>query len=157
MSVAEKLERLARIVPGVGGYLDKEQSRKTDETIRLRLIEDLEALERKVESQQQRLTEAHALEGLAALGKLTAKFDKIAGQVRYASRGYRGFFDNYKLTQEKLEQLCDFDLGLFEMVEALRLEVDKLGAGPEAIGSVDAALDRFEAKFAERSAILVAE
>ena len=157
MSVAEKLERLAHRIPGVAGYLDKEKSRATDATVRTRLVEELEGCKRKVEAEQRRLTEARALDGLADLGRLTAKLDKIANQVRYASRGYRGFFDNYKLTQEKLDQLYDFDLGLFDEAEALLLEVEKLSATREAVGTIDAALDRFEATFSQRSKILVAE
>jgi hypothetical protein len=164
MSVAEKLEKLARLVPGVTGYQDKEKARATDQTVRLRLTEAIEGLKREVEAEERRLTEAHALDSLAGLGRLTAKLDKLANQVRYASRGYRGFFDTWKLTQAKLEKLYDFDLGLFHEVDSLRSEVSKLRVAQNeeavyaaAIGAVDQALDRFEAAFARRSEILIAE
>jgi hypothetical protein len=164
MSVAEKLEKLARLVPGVAGYQDKEKARATDQTVRLRLTEAIEGLKREVEAEQRRLTEAHALDCLAGLGRITAKLDKLADQVRYAIRGYRGFFDTSKLTQAKLDKLYDFDLGLFRDVDSLRSEVGRLRAAQNeeaayaaAIGAVDEALDRFEAAFAGRSDILTAE
>ena len=157
MSVAEKLQELARRIPGVAGYLDKEKSRATDHAIRMCLAEALEGLKRTVEAEQQRLTEAHALDGLDELGRLTSKLDKVSNEVRYANRGYRGFFDNYKLTQEKLDQLYDFDLNMLNEVEAIRLALEKLSTVSEAVGSMDAALDRFEVVFSRRTKVLLSE
>ena len=37
MNLADKLDQLARIIPGLSGYLDREACRDTDKTIRLRL------------------------------------------------------------------------------------------------------------------------
>jgi len=157
MSAAEKLEQLARRIPGVAGYLDKEKSRATDHALRMSLVEALDGLKHTVEAEQQRLTELHALDDLGDLGRLSAKLDKISNEVRYASRGYRGFFDNYKLTQEKLDQLYDFDLNLLNEVEAIRLGLEKLSTAHEAVGVMDAALDRFEVIFSRRTAVLLAE
>ena len=56
MSFSRKLERLARIVPGVAGYQDKETSRDTDKTIRLRLASELEQVKRGLEGDKRRLT-----------------------------------------------------------------------------------------------------
>ncbi len=44
MSLSEKVVRLARMVPGVSGYQDKESSRDTDKNIRLRVATELEQL-----------------------------------------------------------------------------------------------------------------
>ena len=85
-----------------------------------------EAIKRDVEAEQRRLTEAHALQRLAELGRLTSKLDKVINQVTYASRGYRGFFDTYKLTQAKLDKLYEFDLGLFAAVDSARAEIETL-------------------------------
>ncbi len=49
MSLSEKVERLARMVPGVSGYQDKESSRDTDKSIRLRVATELEQLKRNLE------------------------------------------------------------------------------------------------------------
>jgi hypothetical protein len=164
MTIAQKLERLARLVPGVAGYQDAEKARATDKTVRLRLTAAIEELEREVETEQRRLSEAHALDRLAGLGRLSAKLGKLANQVRYASRGYRGFFDTYKLTQAKLDKLYDFDLGIFSEVDSLRSEVSRLRAAQSgeaayasAIDAIDQALDRFEVAFARRAEMLIAE
>jgi len=164
MSVAEKLEKIARLVPGVAGYQDKEKSRVTDKTVRARLCERLADLKRAVEAEQRRLTEAKALDQLGSLGRLSAKLDKLTNEVRFASRGYRGFFDTYKLTQEKLERLYDFDLKLFDEVARLQGQVEILQSGrgdpaafSAAVQALDGGLDAFEATLSGRSEILLAQ
>jgi hypothetical protein len=164
VSVAQKLEQLARLVPGVVGYQDKEKARATDKTVRMRLTAVIEELAHQVEAEQRRLTETHALERLAGLGRLGSRLDKLANQLRYARRGYRGFFDTYKLTNAKLEKLYDFDVSLFSEIDSLSSEVSKLNAPhsddaayTSAIGAVDRALDRFELALARRSEILTTE
>lgn len=41
MGLAEKLERLIRIVPGVRGYQDNESARQTDKAVRMKLASEL--------------------------------------------------------------------------------------------------------------------
>src|SRR5574341_1590578 len=105
MSVAEKLERLARWVPGIAGYQDRESARETDKTLRVQLAGELADARSAVEAVKRTLVEAKRLEGLASLDRLSAKLQKIENLVRYASRGYRGWFDEYKVTDRKSTRL----------------------------------------------------
>ncbi|MFQ5667966.1 MAG: hypothetical protein ACE5I7_16245 [Candidatus Binatia bacterium] len=163
MRVAEKLEQLMRHVPGVAGYQDQETSRETDKAVRLRLSAALDEIRREIEIEQRQLTERHVLDRLAVLGRLSAKLAALASRVKYASRGYRGLFDTYKLTQETLDQLYTFDMGLFAAVEQLRTKMRAVrtttgnaASCSQAIDAFDRALDEFETAFARRSNILVA-
>ena len=44
VTVASQLERLARFVPGVAGYQDRENARATDKELRMRLVQELRRL-----------------------------------------------------------------------------------------------------------------
>mgnify|MGYP001588169666 CR=1 FL=1 len=161
MSFAQKLERLTRIVPGVAGYQDKETSRDTDKTIRLRLVTELEQIKRDLEEDKKQLMEKRNLSLLPALDRVASKLDKLGNLVKYAGRGYRGFFDTYKLDQKKLDQLYTFDLGLLDGVEAIKTQAKQVHEShgdtvvlKKTIDDMDRFLDQLEKIFSTRQDIL---
>ncbi|MFZ5876251.1 MAG: hypothetical protein ACOYXU_07560 [Nitrospirota bacterium] len=161
MSVAEKLERLARWVPGIAGYQDRESARETDKTLRLQLAGVLAEARLGVEEVKRALVDAKRLDGLAALDRLSSKLDKCENLTRYAGRGYRGWFDQYKVTRATLEQLYAYDLSLVEYVERVRRQVQALQRGgrgadelTSAIDAVERALDHFAQQLDRRSDLM---
>jgi hypothetical protein len=163
MSLSEKVERLARMVPGVSGYQDKESSRDTDKNIRLRVATELEQLKRDLEHDKRRLMERKDLSHLPALDRVASQLDKLANTVRYASRGYSGVFDSNKLDVKKLDQLCTFDLQLMDEMAMLKTQAkqahDSHGdetALKQAIEDLSHALDEFEKTFSTRQDVLMA-
>ncbi|MFQ5896896.1 MAG: hypothetical protein ACE5JN_01430 [Candidatus Methylomirabilia bacterium] len=164
MSLAQKLERLARIVPGVAGYQDRGRSRDTDKAIRLRLTTELGQVKRDLEEDKRRLMEKKDLSLLPALDRVAAKLDKLGNTIKYASRGYRGLFDTYKLDQKKLDELYTFDLGLFEELGSVKSQAKRVRDShpnsetvKNATEELDRALDSFENTFSRRQDTLTAE
>jgi len=160
MSLAEKVELLARIIPGVGGYQDKETSRDTDKNIRLRLTAEFDQMKRDLEEDKRQLMDKKDLSLLPTLDRLASKLDKLGNMVKYASRGYRGLFDSDKLDLNILDQLCTFDLQLLDDMESIKTHVkqvrDSLGDGTvqkQAIEDLSHALDGFEKTFSTRQDI----
>jgi hypothetical protein len=161
MSLAEKLEQLARLVPGIGGYQDKEKSRDTDRALRMRLVSELEEQRREVEETKRLFVERRDLSPLTKLDRLTSKLDKLASDVRYAPRGYRGVFDPNKHVQKSLDDVYDFDLSLFAEAAKLRAftaEVRNAHADPARLETAmelfSQALDDFEKIFHTRETLL---
>jgi hypothetical protein len=92
---------------------------------------------------------------------LASKLDKCENLARYASRGYRGWFDQYKVTRATLEQLYEYDLSLVDDVERVRRQVQALqrgGRGPEelagAIDAVERPLDDFAQQLGRRGDLM---
>lgn len=161
MSVAEKLERLARWVPGIAGYQDRESARETDKMLRLQLAGALADARLVVEEVKRAFVDAKRLDGLAALDRLSSKLDKSENLARYASRGYRGWFDEYKVTRKTLDQLYAFDLSLVDDVKLVQRHVQALpraGRGADemtrAIDAVERVLDQFAQHVARRSHLM---
>lgn len=157
---AERLERLARLVPGVGGYQDREGLRETDKRVRTHLADQMAELSRIVEGAQRRLTEAGSLDRLPALDRVARLVKTLADRIRFASYGFAGVFDLHKIREAELAALHRFDLSLAEAVPRLRQRVQALAdattaeaAFPQALQAAEAALGEFEGALSEREAL----
>jgi len=164
MSLAEKFQRLVRIIPGVAGYQDSEAARETDKAVRMKLAGKIEQIKLDLENEKRRLMEINDLSLLPALDRIASKLDKSANTIKYAARGFSGIFDKPGVDLNRLEKLCSFDLGLFEDADKLKALAksvhDSYGGSAEmknAIGKMDGAVDEFGRKFSTRQDILDAQ
>jgi hypothetical protein len=158
---AEGLERLARLIPGVGRYQDREGLRETDKRVRVHLAELLAELSRMVEGAERRLTEANRLDRLPALDRVARLLNTLADRIRFAAYGFAGVFDIHKIRERELAAMHRFDLGLVEAVSRLRGSVQALAekatddaAFPQALQAVEAGLQEFERTLGERERLL---
>ncbi len=164
MSFAQRLERLARLVPGVAGYQDREASRDTDKTIRLKLTDELEQVKRELERDKRRFMEKKDLTPLPELDRAASKLDKLENLIKYAARGYRGWFDQRRPDLKVLDQLYQFDLGMFNELEIVKSAGQRVHGAHEdssamkrAVDDMHDALDRIEKIFSQRQDILTSE
>lgn len=164
MSLADKMEKLARIVPGVAGYQDNDSARDTDKAVRVKLAHELEEIKLALEAENTRLMEANELSLLPALDKVASKLDKTANKIKYAERGFSGIFDRPRVDLTRLEKALSFDISLLEDAASLRelaRNVHRAYAETlslkNAITELDMAVDGFDSKFSSRQAILTAQ
>lgn len=154
---AEGLERLARLIPGVGPYQDREGLRETDKQVRGHLADMLADLSRTAEGAERRLTEAKRLDGLPALDRVVRLLSTLADRIRFASYGFAGVFDLHKIRERELAAIHRFDLGLVEAISRLREPIRGLAdtatdgaAFLQALQAVETALQEFERTLTER-------
>ena len=117
---AERVERLARLVPGLGKYQDREGLRDADKRIRTYVAELLGNLGRELEPVQRRLTEDRRLDRLTALDRLGRHLICLADRTRFASYGFAGVFAPHKIRETELAALHAFDLRLVEEIPRLQ-------------------------------------
>ena len=144
VTVASQLERLARFVPGVAGYQDRENARATDKELRMRLVQVLRRLVQVLDDHKARLAEARDFSALPRLDRLAGRLERMGRTVEFASRGYTGLFDLHAVDVEVLDQLYAFDLGLFEALSVVRARVEAVRAA-DPTGLVAAAIHMGEA------------
>jgi hypothetical protein len=85
------------------------------------------------------------------------RLDKVIARVRYADRGYSGFFDEIKVDEGMLERVYQFDLGLLTGVEEIQLAAQQAASATEvtaAVRELTARIDGLDARLADREAIL---
>ena len=154
---AERLERLARIIPGIGVYQDREGLREMDKRVRTRLGDLLARLARELEPAQRLLAEGGRLDRLPALDRIGRRASTLADRVRFASYGFAGVFDLHKIRERELVSLHDFDLKLLEEIQRLQSRVRALaeaaaqeGGFPQALQVAEEGLRSFEDTLDER-------
>jgi hypothetical protein len=157
---AERLERLARVIPGVTRYQDWEGLREIDKLVRVLLADHLRDLNRILEGVVRRLTEARRLDRLPALDQVARRVSTLADRIRYASYGFAGVFDLHKIREPQLAALHRFDLDLMETVPRLRQPLMALAEAasqeadfPQAFQAVEDALRDFEIRLADRERV----
>ncbi len=156
------LEKAIRIIPGYKGYKRKEERRDNDALFRSMLADKLESLKTIATDSLVNLKGPAALKAAGGFDRLTKKLEKAADLVRYASRGYRGWFDMHKVQEEELDRLYEFDCALTEDVESLQVDFEAIGSAVESGDGIKesleagiAGLDQFIHKVEGRSALMV--
>ncbi len=164
VSVATRLERLVRFVPGVAGYQDRENARATDKQVRMRLVDEMHRMILALEEDKARLAESADLSALPRLDRLSGRLERLSRSVEFAGRGYTGLFDLHKVDGGALDQLYSFDLGLFDVLSAVRAKAEAVRAAladAEALKGaalhMTEALDDFEQLFDKRRRIVDAD
>lgn len=117
---AERVERLVRLVPGLGRYQDREGLRDADKRIRTYVAELLGNLGRELEPAQRRLTEERQLDRLTVLDRLGRQLITLADRTRFARYGFAGVFAVHKIRETELAALHAFDIRLVEEIPRLQ-------------------------------------
>jgi hypothetical protein len=113
------LGKIAKIIPGVGGYLEREQRRTSDKMQRDYLAQQLTTHKGKVSDIVLEITNAMKLDLLNPMDEITKKLDKMISKITYADYGYAGFFDAVKIDGPELAKMYEFDLSLIEYVQSI--------------------------------------
>ena len=148
MEQSEKnlLEKLADAIPGLKGYREKESRRDTDKRFRDYLADRIDRARGTLDEQKRQLVNQGKLDGLAELDRLSQKMMKSANQIRHASYGYSGFFDQVKIRENELDRIYQHDLSMLSDVEALEASLKN----QEAAHEWDSRLQIIDQKLDER-------
>jgi hypothetical protein len=125
VTVASRLERLVRFVPGVAGYQDREHSRATDKQVRMRLVQEIRRLIQGLDDHKERLARAADLSALPRLDRLAGRLERQGRTVEFASRGYTGLFD----------------LGLFDALSVVRAKAEAVRAARADAAALETAIE----------------
>jgi hypothetical protein len=153
------LEKIANAIPGFKGYREKELRRDSDRLQREHLSARLEECKRGLNEVGTALTRGGDLDVMNDVETARKRVDKVVARIRYADRGYAGFFDAIKVDEAMLQRIYDFDLSLLDGVDAARVAASDAAAAPaegrrEALQALTARIDALDARLAEREAIL---
>jgi hypothetical protein len=152
------LERIVNKIPGFKGYREKELRRDADRIAREHLAARLEMNKKALNDLADGASRSGALDVINDLETARKRLDKAVARVRYADRGYAGFFDAIKVDEGVLERVYEFDLGLTEDVDAIRDAAQAALSAPTglkaALRTLIERIDALDARLADREAIL---
>ena len=164
VTVAKRLERLVRFVPGGAGYQDRENARATDKQVRMRLVGELQRLIQSLEEDKERIAGSGDLSSLPRLDRLAGRLERLSRTVEFAGRGYSGLFAPPHGGRRYAGPLYAFDLGLFDALSAGRAKAEAVRAAlsdaeplRSAAEHMREALDDFAELFDQRRHIVDAD
>ncbi|MFI5315925.1 MAG: hypothetical protein ACHQ6T_09495 [Myxococcota bacterium] len=124
------LERLAARVPGFRGYVGREERREADKILRDHGAQRLECV---VSDLHEAIAKA-ALEEMGEYQDLIAQVEKLRAELRFADRGYSGFFDERKLDSDAaLDAVYAQDERIVAQVEELAAQVANADFSPASL------------------------
>ena len=147
------LERIANAIPGFKGYREKELRRDADRLQREHIASRLDQNKRSLNDAANAATRGGSLDVINDIETARKRLDKVANRVRYADRGYGGFFDTVKVDEEMLERVYQFDLALLDGVEAIAAAAASANDA-DGVRAMVAQIDALDARLADREAIL---
>ena len=124
------LEKIARMIPGYGGYKDKELRREADKLQRMYLSKRLREEESRIQSLGAEMTRQGALELVGEADRIVRRLERTADRLRFGSYGYAGFFDLVKVREDELDRLYEYDASLLSDVDAVGQKVGELESDP---------------------------
>ena len=151
------LERLANKIPGFKGYRERELRRDADKIQREHLASLLEQAKPVLNTLSANATRGGSLDVINDIETARKRLDKVIARVRYADRGYSGFFGPIKVDEAMLERVYQFDLGLLVHMEEIQLAAQQASSSADVAAGVReliARIDALDARLTDREAIL---
>jgi hypothetical protein len=151
------LEKIANLIPGFKGYREKELRRDADRLQREYLASRLDECKKPLNDISAAVSRSGNLDVINDNETARKRLDKVANRIRYADRGYAGFFDAIKVKEDALERVYQFDLRLVGGVEAIRDTANAATGAPDvtqAVRDMITAIDAVDASLADRESIL---
>lgn len=153
------VEKILNYIPGFHGYLQKDYRRESDHLARTWLADRLQAGKRGLDDFQRAQVDAGQLDRMTECERLRSRLDAQINQIRYAVRGYSGFFDYVRVDENLLEQVYQLDMELMKEVEEFAAALEQLGrdatgAAQDAVSRLIGQLDSLQQRFARRGELL---
>jgi len=157
-------ERIAMIIPGFGGYKEKELRRDTDQLIRNKISATLKIGLKDLQWCYREIINCDLIERTDIIDRLIIKTDRINEKIYHAKRGYSGIWQAVKVGEEELYELMCYDASLLEISEQLKNDISQLKDEikrkniDEAIKLIDCyemSIDDFDNKFTEREEVIL--
>jgi hypothetical protein len=126
-----KLEEMAKDLPGYKGYKDKEVRRQADKLIRMKVARGFEEQRGRLNSIAMQLADAGRLRVLLTVDRSLMRLQFLIDRLKTASYGYAGLFDAIKVKEAELDALYEYDAALLDDVEKVRMLIDAVDAAED--------------------------
>ena len=137
------LKKIQIFLPGYSGYRKKEDLRIADSMLRNQVADNFKtSVLIPIEMVRESAANALELDLMNDIAAVLSKAKTLEASIRHAEQGYSGISAAVRILEDELDKLYEYDLALFEAVNALALKAK------EARGLADAQ------RFAEVKSVL---
>ena len=157
------LHKIAGIVPGYKGYVDRERRRDADRLLRTELARKYQAELTRLKRVQQGLLRTGDLNAIGEIDGISGRLQRFIDRLQNATYGYTGLFAAIKVEGEELDQIYAFDMALASGVDTLSgaigalesaTEGDAKGGASSAIAQLSTVVNDLNDRFDQRADLL---
>jgi hypothetical protein len=154
------LGKIASMIPGFRGYMEREQRRDADKMLRETIANRYSEQLSRISNLQVQLITGGGIELVDDLQDAATRLQRFIDMVRTAAYGYAGLFDAVKVNEAELAKLYQFDLALLENVSQVAAAVDNVEASlggdglPAAIRHLSGVITEANTTFERRKEVL---
>ena len=127
-SQQDPFKRLASIIPGFRGYIERQNRRDADKILRDTVARRFEEHYQRASHLQTDLVSASKIEFVDDMEKAVIKLRTFIDKISTAPRGYSGMFDAVKINEKELESIYQFDAAFFDLAEQVGRGLDNVEA-----------------------------
>jgi hypothetical protein len=127
-SQQDPFKRLASIIPGFNGYIERQNRRDADKVLRDTVARRFEEQYQRASQLQSDLVSAGKIEFVDDMEKAVIKLRTFIDKIGTAPRGYSGMFDAVKINEKELESIYQFDAAFFDLAEQVGRGLDNVEA-----------------------------
>jgi hypothetical protein len=113
------IKKIELAIPGFRGYRKREDLRIADRLLRELLVNKLSQAAKQMEDSRAILVKRKALGLLEDMANLVNRMNTATEMVRHAEQGYTGVSPDYRIEEDELNMMYEWDLGLMDDVEVL--------------------------------------
>ena len=127
-SQQDPFKRLASIIPGFNGYIERQNRRDADKILRDTVARRFEEQYQRASQLQTDLVSAGKIEFVDDMERAVIKLRTFIDKISTAPRGYSGMFDAVKINEKELESIYQFDATFFDLAEQVGRGLDNVEA-----------------------------
>jgi len=150
-------DRILLKIPGFKGYYEKEFRRDADRLQREFIVKQLLEGSKSLNETIQAVSRQKNLALLTEYDLFARRLQKTSNEIRYADRGYSGFFDLVKIRESELDAIYRLDSEMIELAGRFNDGAHKLSAAaaaPPQLEELGQHLSQIDAMFAKRTDLL---
>ncbi|HJJ76240.1 MAG TPA: hypothetical protein O0W80_03805 [Methanocorpusculum sp.] len=117
------LKKIQLFIPGFSGYRKKEDLRIADSMLRNQVADNFKtSVLIPIEMVREHAANSLELDLMNDIAGVLSKAKTLESSIRHAEQGYSGISAAVRIREDELDKLYEYDLSLFEAVNALALK-----------------------------------
>lgn len=133
-SMQDPFKKLASVIPGFNGYVERQTRRDADKLLRDTVARRFDEQWKRTSRLQEDMVGSGMIAYVDDMEKAAIQLRTFVDRISTAPRGYSGLFDAVKINEKELEAIYQFDAAFFDLAEQVGRANDNVEAslGDEA-------------------------
>ena len=133
-SQQDPFRRLASLIPGFGGYVERQTRRDADKLLRETVARRFDEQLKRISQLQVDMVSNGMIQYVDDIERAALQLRTFIDKISTAPRGYSGLFDAVKINEPELQAIYQYDAAFFDLAEQVGRAIDNVEAslGDEA-------------------------